>query len=506
MTGSLYEQLRAAFPADLERPFLQSPAGRRYSYRDLDLESGRLAALLADLGAEPGERIAVQVEKSPEAVLLYFACLRVGAIYLPLNTAYGPDELAYFLSDSRPLIFVSRTESADSDAAVAGAAGVPALLTLGTARDGSLWELSRERAPFDGDDMPGPNDLCALLYTSGTTGRSKGAMLTQENLASNARTLCELWGFHRGDVLLHALPIYHTHGLFVAINCVLLSGSSMVFLPAFDAAEIVRLLPSASVMMGVPTFYTRLLRHPEFGSDCCRNMRLFISGSAPLRSETFEAFRDRCGHTILERYGMTETGMNSSNPLEGERRAGSVGFALPGVDLRIVDEDGQVVSKGEVGQLEVRGPNVFEGYWRNPEKTGEAFRGDGFFMTGDLACLDADGYLRIVGRGKDLIISGGLNVYPKEVESCIDALPGVVESAVIGLPHPDFGEAVAAVIVPADPSRPPEEREILAALQDSLAKFKQPKCIFLRDELPRNAMGKVQKNTLREDYAKTFED
>jgi malonyl-CoA/methylmalonyl-CoA synthetase len=505
MKKSLYEQLRAAFPADLTKPFLETPEGKIYSYRDLDEESGRIAALLADLGTEPGERIAVQVEKSPEAIFLYFACLRLGAIYLPLNTAYAPEELSYFLADSRPLVFVGRPECAKEDAAIAGEAGVPSILTLGTAADGSLWELSRGKSPFEPDELPGPDDLCALLYTSGTTGRSKGAMLTQENLASNTRTLCKLWGFTGDDVLLHALPIYHTHGLFVAINCALLSGASMILLPRFDAAEVTRLLPKATVMMGVPTFYTRLLDYPGFNSDCCSSMRLFISGSAPLRAETFHAFQDHCGHTILERYGMTETGMNSSNPLSGERRAGTVGFALPGVELRIVDDSGGAKAAGEVGNLEVRGPNVFKGYWRNREKTEESFRQDGFFMTGDLATFDDDGYLRIVGRGKDLIITGGLNVYPKEVETRIDTLPGVLESAVIGLAHPDFGEAVVAVIVPADPKMPPSESDILDALQQSLAKFKQPKRIFFRDELPRNAMGKVQKNLLREDYRTDFE-
>jgi malonyl-CoA/methylmalonyl-CoA synthetase len=388
--------------------------------------------------------------------------------------------------------------------AVAKPAGAKAVLTLGAAGEGTLAEASAQETE-EFETLPrGPDDLAAILYTSGTTGRSKGAMLSHDNLLSNALTLHDTWGFRPDDVLLHALPIFHTHGLFVATNCALLAGATMLFLPKFDAAEVLRLLPQASVMMGVPTFYTRLLEQPGLTAEVCRGMRLFISGSAPLLTDTFDQFRQRTGHTILERYGMTETNMNTSNPLDGERRAGTVGFPLPGVSLRVVDEDAKPLPQGAIGVIEVKGPNVFKGYWRMPEKTAAEFRADGFFITGDVGVVDDRGYVSIVGRAKDLIISGGFNIYPKEVEGLIDAIPGVEESAVIGLPHPDFGEAVAAVVKMRAGAEPLDPAAVQTALQDQLARFKQPKAVFVVAEIPRNAMGKVQKAALREQYKATF--
>ncbi|HMG49386.1 MAG TPA: AMP-binding protein, partial [Inquilinus sp.] len=388
--------------------------------------------------------------------------------------------------------------------AVAKPAGAKAVLTLGPAGEGTLAEAAAREAD-DFETLPrGPDDLAAILYTSGTTGRSKGAMLSHDNLLSNALTLHDYWGFRPDDVLLHALPIFHTHGLFVATNCALLAGATMLFQPKFDAAEALRLLPRATVMMGVPTFYVRLLEQEGLTAELCRGMRLFISGSAPLLVDTFEQFRQRTGHTILERYGMTETNMNTSNPLDGERRAGTVGFPLPGVSLRVVDDNAKPLPPGQIGVLEVKGPNVFKGYWRMLEKTASEFRADGFFITGDVGVVDDRGYVSIVGRAKDLIISGGFNIYPKEVESLIDAIPGVEESAVIGLPHPDFGEAVAAVVKMNPGAVPLDPAAVQAALQDQLARFKQPKAVFVVAEIPRNAMGKVQKAALRTQYQATF--
>ena len=487
----------------MARSFIETPDGRQISYGELDSASGRIATLLSDCGVVPGDRVAAIVEKSPEATFLYLACLRAGAVYLPLNTAYQEAELSYFLGDAEPRVVVCDPGAEDIVAPIAARHG-GRTLTLAAEGAGSLTEESRGR---DGDfpaAQVARSDLAALLYTSGTTGRSKGAMLSHGNLSANARALHDLWGFRPDDTLLHALPIFHTHGLFVALNCVLLAGARMLFLPRFDPETVIRLLPRATVMMGVPTFYTRLLARDDFTAELCRGMRLFISGSAPLLEETFDAFRARCGHTILERYGMTETGMNSSNPLDGERRAGTVGFALPDVEMRVAGEDGRILAAGEVGVLEVRGPNVFQGYWRQPEKTKEDFRSDGFFITGDVSRIDERGYVQIVGRAKDLIISGGFNVYPKEVELVVDQVPGVGESAVIGLPHPDFGEAVAAVATRSDDGTSASEEAIIAAAKRELANYKVPKKVFFLDALPRNAMGKVQKNLLRERYQDTF--
>jgi malonyl-CoA/methylmalonyl-CoA synthetase len=497
--------LEAVAADDPERLFLETDQGRRLSYGEMLGLMRRMAAALASLQVAPGDRIVAQVEKSPEAVALYLACLQLGATFVPLNTAYTFAELEYFLGDAAPSVAVVRPADREQVQAIAQRCGVRHVETLGDGRnhDGSLLEIA-DRYAADSSPPPGthaPSSLAALLYTSGTTGRSKGAMLTRGNLSSNAVTLAQAWRFTANDVLLHALPIFHVHGLFVAINTVLASGSSMLFLPKFDVDQVVRLLPSATVMMGVPTFYTRLLQHPGLSRELVRNVRLFVSGSAPLLAETHREFQARTGHAILERYGMSETLMNTSNPYDGERIPGSVGPALPGVEIRITDPDSgaPLTEPDSIGMIEVRGPNVFCGYWRMPEKTAAEFRADGFFITGDLGKRDARGYVYIVGRGKDLIITGGYNVYPIEVEQEIDALPGVNESAVIGVPHPDFGEGVTAVVVP-EKNATIDEGAIRAALEQRLARFKLPKRIVVIDELPRNTMGKVQKSALRERF------
>jgi malonyl-CoA/methylmalonyl-CoA synthetase len=498
MGENLFAAFRRHFPADHGRVFLERPDGTTLSYAQLVESSGRVASALVGLGVRPGDRVAAQVEKSAEALVLYLAALRAGAVYLPLNTAYTPAEIRYFLGDAEPALFVCRPESAGEMEALAAEVGVPRVLTLGADGGGSLTERARA-APSGFADVPrGTDDLAAILYTSGTTGRSKGAMLSNGNLASNAATLRDAWRFTGEDRLLHALPIFHTHGLFVATNVTLMAGGSLIFLPRFDLEEVMRLLPKATAMMGVPTFYTRLLSRPDFTRDLVRHVRLFVSGSAPLSAETHKEFSARTGHAILERYGMTETNMNTSNPYDGERIPGSVGLPLPGVELRVTDpETGAVLPRGEIGMIEIRGPNVFKGYWRMPEKTEAEFRGDGFFVSGDLGRVDERGYCWISGRGKDLIISGGFNVYPAEVEAAIEEFPGVAECAVIGVPHPDFGEGVVAVVVP-KPGAELDERAMLGALARGLAKYKLPKRVLVADALPRNAMGKIQKNELRE--------
>jgi malonyl-CoA/methylmalonyl-CoA synthetase len=468
------------------------------------MESGRMAQALVALGVKPGDRVAAQIEKSPEGLMLYLGTLRAGAVFLPLNTAYTAAELDYFIGDAEPKVVVCDPARFEALAAIARARGVAALETLDTAGRGSLFDKAATQSGAFDDIARAADDLAAILYTSGTTGRSKGAMLSHGNLVSNAKTLIETWRFTSTDRLLHALPVYHTHGLFVATNAVLFSGASLIFLPKFDAGAVLAELGDATVMMGVPTFYTRLLDRPDFTAGSAGNIRLFISGSAPLLAETHRDWFARTGHAILERYGMTETNMNTSNPYEGERRAGTVGFPLGGVDLRVGDPDTGVALPPEtIGMIEVKGPNVFKGYWRNPEKTAAEFRPDGFFITGDLGKIDGDGYVHIVGRGKDLIITGGFNVYPKELEMEIDAIPGVIESAVIGLPHKDFGEGVSVVIV-ARPGADLTEKGVQAALDGRLAKFKLPKRVFFAPELPRNTMGKVQKNVLREQYRDAF--
>ena len=499
---NLYELIHRRARVAPERPAIETPQGDRMTYGELDARSARLAGRLARLGVGRGDRVAVQVEKSVSNALLYLACLRLGAVYLPLNTAYTLDELDYFFGDAEPALIVCDPAKR---AAIAGlrAASAARVATLDPAGRGDLVDGLEDEPPLAAIAPVADDDLAALLYTSGTTGRSKGAMLTHRNLASNALTLVEAWGFSENDVLLHVLPLYHVHGLFVAFNTVLLAGARLLFLPRFEAEQALELLPRATVMMGVPTYYTRLLAQHDLSAARCASMRVFISGSAPLLEDTFHQFEARTGHRILERYGMTETGMNTSNPLHGERRSGTVGLALPGVELRVADEAGRVLAPGEIGVLEVRGPNVFKGYWLMPEKTAEEFRNDGFFISGDLARIAADGYVSIVGRAKDLIISGGLNVYPKEIESVIDDLPGVAESAVIGLPHPDFGEAVSAVVVPAAGAAL-DEAAVIAAVRARLAAFKVPKRVWFAESLPRNAMGKVQKNALREQHQNAF--
>jgi malonyl-CoA/methylmalonyl-CoA synthetase len=486
---------------DSSRTFMRTADERRISYDEVERDTARLANVLVSLGVEPGDRVAAQVEKSPEAILLYLACLRAGAAYLPLNTAYTQGELEYFIGDARPRVVVCAPEKHEAIDALAGRLGVGATETLGV--DGVSGSLLARAAAADARFQTvarTADDLAAILYTSGTTGRSKGAMLTHGNLTSNARTLKDYWGFTARDVLLHALPIYHTHGLFVATNVILFAGAKMIFLPKFDVETIVRFLPKATTMMGVPTQYTRLLHDPRVTRELTARMRLFISGSAPLLAETHRQWRERTGHVILERYGMTETNMNTSNPYDGERVPGSVGFPLPGVSLRIADPaTGTPLPTGQAGMIELKGPNVFKGYWRNAEKTAAEFRADGYFITGDLGLVDERGYVFIVGRGKDLIISGGLNVYPKEVENEIDALDGVEESAVIGVPHPDFGEGVTAVVATA-PGAALSENQVLSALRDRLADYKLPKRVIFVDSLPRNAMGKVQKALLRDKH------
>jgi malonyl-CoA/methylmalonyl-CoA synthetase len=485
---------------------LETSDATALTYSRLFERSGQAANALVALGVAPGDRVAAQVEKSTDVIVLALACLRAGAALLPLNTAYTLAELEYFLGDAEPALTVCRPDTLDPIRALARRLDLPQVESLGVAHDGTFAErIAASSADFQ--TIPrAPDDLAAILYTSGTTGRSKGAMLTHENLSSNALALVDCWRFTAADRLIHALPVFHTHGLFVAVNVALLSGATMVFQRRFDPEDVIAAMPTATSMMGVPTFYTRLLEHPGLNRETCAGMRLFISGSAPLLAETHATWRERTGFAILERYGMTETGMITSNPYDGERRAGTVGFALPGVSVRISEpESGAPVPAGEIGVIEVKGPNVFRGYWRMPEKTAQEFRpDDGYFITGDLGRIDADGYIHIVGRAKDLVISGGFNVYPKEVEGVLDAIDGVLESAVFGVPHADFGEGVTAVVVP-QPGVALTEAAILSALGESLAKFKAPKRIFVVDSLPRNAMGKVQKAVLRDTYKHTYQ-
>ena len=502
MNANLFQHISDAI-SDTSKVAVETNGGRNWTYEDLILAAGRVANALQVRGVSPGDRVAAQVEKSVEALVLYLGCLRAGAVFLPLNTAYTAAEVEYFVGDAEPALVVCDPAKADAIRAVVGDVTVD---TLDASGRGSLSDLAANQSNAFPTVVVEPEDLAAILYTSGTTGRSKGAMLTHQNLVSNAVTLRDYWRFTSNDVLLHALPIYHTHGLFVASNVVLLADASMIFLPKFDVEEVMRLLPRATAMMGVPTFYTRLLRHAGLSKDATAHMRLFISGSAPLLAETHREWEAKTGHPILERYGMTETGMNTSNPYSGERRAGTVGFPLPEVEVRVVDpESGAELPADEVGMIEVRGPNVFKGYWRMPEKTKAEIKDDGFFITGDLGKIDGKGYVHIVGRGKDLVITGGFNVYPKEIETELDAIPGVVESAVIGIQHPDFGEAVTAVIVPSADAKL-DEKSVLAALDGRLAKFKLPKRVIFMDDLPRNTMGKVQKNVLREQNAGLYKE
>ncbi|HEX7645070.1 MAG TPA: malonyl-CoA synthase [Burkholderiaceae bacterium] len=497
---NLYALFAEHFPADREACCIETHEGLYYSWSDVERATARIANMLLALDLPEGSRVAVQVEKSPEALLLYLATLRAGLVYLPLNTAYRADEIAYFVGDASPAVVVCSPQNFGWVAQIAFKAGTAHVFTLSENRSGSLLERAQHYPELCEPVARKPDDLAAILYTSGTTGRSKGAMLTLDNLASNAKTLHKAWHWQKGDVLLHALPLFHVHGLFVASHCALLNGSKMIFLPKLDVEHIMHNLPRATVFMGVPTYYVRLLAEPSFGREVCANMRLFVSGSAPLLLETFNSFIARTGFTILERYGMSETNMLISNPYDGKRVGGSVGFPLPGVSVRVVDEHGKICAVDEIGGIQVKGPNVFKGYWNMPEKTAEEFTADGWFITGDVGKVDAEGYHYIVGRSKDLIISGGYNVYPKEIEGVLDDMEGVAESAVIGVPHPDFGEAVVAVVVP-KAGAALSASAMIADLKQRIANFKVPKRIEFVDELPRNTMGKVQKKALREKYA-----
>ncbi len=499
MSANFFSLIEPSFRKP-ERPFIEKPDGTVITYGDALAASGRIANMLAAKGVKPGDRIAVQVEKSPEAILFYLGCCRAGAVFLPLNTAYTQAEVEYFVGDAEPAMVVCTPQRLATLAPMAKTLGVANVETLGTAGDGSVVEVSAGASDRFATVPRAESDLAALLYTSGTTGRSKGAMLTQQNLSSNAFTLRDVWRFTADDVLLHALPIFHTHGLFVATNTTLVAGSSMIFLPKLDPDEMFRLMPRSTVMMGVPTFYTRLLQDARLTKAATSHMRLFVAGSAPLLADTHREWFARTGHAVLERYGMTETGMITSNPYDGERMPGAVGYPLPEISVRIADpETGALLPTDAVGMIEVKGPNVFSGYWRMPEKTKAEFRPDGFFITGDLGKIDAKGYVHIVGRGKDLVISGGYNVYPKEVETEIDGIDGVVESAVIGVPHADFGEGVTAVVV-ARPGAGLDEKSVLKILDARLAKYKLPKRIIFLPDLPRNSMGKVLKAELRKTY------
>ncbi|KMK66179.1 malonyl-CoA synthase [Puniceibacterium sp. IMCC21224] len=502
MANPLYDSLFGRH-AGQDTPFLHLPDGSTLTHDQFLRMTARYAHAVTDLGLRPGDRLAAQVDKSAQALALYAACVQAGVVFLPLNTGYMAPEVTYFVENSGARLLVCDGSKAEALQPLATSCGI-ALRVLNGDGTGSLSDDAAILSEHFDTVARNISDLAAFLYTSGTTGRSKGAMLTQDNLLSNARMLVDYWQFTADDVLLHVLPIFHTHGLFVATNITLAAGGAMLFEPKFDAARAISLLPRATTMMGVPTFYTRLLDEPGFDADLTRHMRLFVSGSAPLLAETHVSFEARTGHRILERYGMTETNMNTSNPYDGDRRAGTVGFPLPGIELKITDPaTGAELPQGEIGQIEVRGPNVFAGYWQMPEKTAEELRADGFFITGDLGQIDADGYISIVGRNKDLIISGGYNIYPKEIELLLDDQPGVLESAVIGVPHPDFGETVVGVLVPAQGATPDLEA-IDAQVRQSLARFKHPRKLVVVGELPRNTMGKVQKNLLRDEFGDLF--
>jgi len=504
----VYATLRRGFADRLAAPFIVEPddgAGGHpddggVTYADVERRSAQVAHALRSAGVGAGDRVAVQVDKSPEALLTYLGVVRLGAVFLPLNPAYREDEVAYFLGDAEPAVAIGRPETRKWFDRAARSAGVRRTFDLDARGLGSWRDAVDAAATDDPSPCPvGPDDLATLVYTSGTTGRSKGAMLTHRNLMSNGAALQQIWGFRADDVLVHALPIFHVHGLYVATHTAMLTGIPMIFHRQFDAAAVLDSIQRATVFMGVPTMYTRLLGQAGLDAEACRGMRLFVSGSAPLLRDTFDEFRTRTGHTILERYGMTETGMNTSNPYVGERKGGTVGVALPGVEVRVV-ANGGALPAGEVGDVQVRGPNVLRGYWRRPDKDAEEISADGWFATGDVGVFDPDGYLELVGRSKDLVISGGFNVYPKEIELVLDEVPGVVESAVIGVPHPDFGEAVAAVLT-VEPGVEIDTAALIADLKTRLASFKVPKTIHVVDELPRNTMGKVQKNLLRERFS-----
>ena len=501
---NLFAALRAAFPADLNATAVETDNGLNYSWQDIERATAMMANLLVSLKLPAGSRIAVQVEKSVEAMLLYLATLRAGYVFLPLNTAYQSAEIEYFIGNAEPAVVVCSKKNFGWVSKIAFKAGTQNVFTLDDDRTGSLLERAAHCSDKHTVAVSQADDLAAILYTSGTTGRSKGAMLTHGNMLSNALVLKDYWGWKPGDVLIHALPIFHVHGLFVALHGALINGSKMIWCAKFDPRFVVSKMLEATVFMGVPTLYVRLLNEPGLDKNAVRNMRLFVAGSAPLLIETFNQWQQKTGHTILERYGMSETAMLTSNPYKGDRRGGTVGFALPGVDLRVQGDDGKALGTNEIGGIQVKGPNVFKGYWRMPEKTKEEFAADGFFKTGDIGKIDERGYITIVGRSKDLIISGGYNVYPAEIEGYINDLPGVAESALVGVPHPDFGEVgVAVVIVKAGATLQAEA--IVASLKSKLANFKIPKQCFVVNELPRNTMGKVQKNLLRDQYKALFQ-
>ncbi len=512
---NLFAQLRAHFPADLDRIAVEADNGLHYSWRDVDRASAMIANLLVSLKLQPGARVAVQVEKSVEAMLLYLATLRAGLVFLPLNTAYQSAEMEYFIGNAEPSVVVCSSKNFGWVSKIAFKAGVQSVFTLDDDRTGTLLERAMHCSDKHSCSRNNDKDLAAILYTSGTTGRSKGAMLSHGNMLSNALMLKDYWGWQKNDVLIHALPIFHVHGLFVALHGALINASPMLWLNKFDPKAVIALMLRATVFMGVPTLYVRMLAEPSLTPAAAKNMRLFIAGSAPLLKETFDAWKQATGHTILERYGMSETVMLTSNPYaadprydnQSERRPATVGFPLPGVRLRICADDGQPLASNEIGGIQVQGPNVFAGYWRMPEKTAEEFTADGFFKTGDVGKIDERGYVHIVGRSKDLIISGGYNVYPAEIEGYVNELPGVAESALVGVPHPDFGE-VGVIVVIAKPGATVSVAQLPATVMDSLKKslanFKIPKRCFVVDELPRNTMGKVQKNLLREQYKSLF--
>ena len=500
---NLFAALRANFPADLNAIAVETDNGLHYSWRDIERATAMLANLLLSLKLPSGSRIAVQVEKSVEAMLLYLATLRAGYVFLPLNTAYQSAEIEYFIGNAEPAVVVCSKKNFGWVSKIAFKAGTQNVFTLDDDRTGSLLDRAMHCSDQHAVAVSSADDLAAILYTSGTTGRSKGAMLSHGNMLSNALVLKDYWGWKRGDVLIHALPIFHVHGLFVALHGALINGSKMIWCAKFDPKFVISKMPEATVFMGVPTLYVRLLNEKALDKNAVRNMRLFVAGSAPLLIETFNEWQARTGHTILERYGMSETAMLTSNPYTGERRGGTVGFALPGVSLRVQGDDSKALGVDEIGGVQVKGPNVFKGYWRMPEKTKEEFTPDGFFKTGDVGKIDQRGYITIVGRSKDLIISGGYNVYPAEIEGYINELPGVAESALVGAPHPDFGEVgVAVLTAKAGANLQPDA--IIASLKSKLANFKIPKQCFVVPELPRNTMGKVQKNVLREQYKLLF--
>ncbi len=508
---NLFVALRASFPSDLKTVAVQTDEGLQYSWLDLERSTAMVANLLQSLGLPEGSRVAVQVEKSVEALILYLATLRAGYVFLPLNTAYQSAEIEYFIGNAEPAVVVCSGANFAWVSKIAFKAGTQHVFTLNEDRTGSLLDRAALQSDRHTPVQRRADDLAAILYTSGTTGRSKGAMLTHGNMLSNALTLKDYWGWKKGDVLIHALPIFHVHGLFVAIHGALINGSKMIWMAKFDPKRVISHMQQATVFMGVPTLYVRMLAEPSLNKAAVQNMRLFVAGSAPLLIETFTEWQERTGHTILERYGMSETAMLTSNPYaadkryakQSERRGGTVGFPLPGVTLRVRGDDGQDMPVGEIGGIQVKGPNVFKGYWRMPEKTAEEFTSDGFFKTGDVGKVDERGYVTIVGRSKDLIISGGYNVYPAEIEGYIHDMKGVAESAVVGVPHPDFGE-VGVAVVTLKPGASVQPEAVLAELKAKLANFKIPKRCFVVPELPRNTMGKVQKNLLRDQYKTLF--